>query len=102
MAEFRTKIPSSHRSRFRRFLEWLVRCGIENPGPSDLRPDQLTRYADSLAGEKVRTQGAYLIGAVRGAQIVAPWLNLGPMRRRAQDLVNAGRGYQKKGRSTTQ
>jgi hypothetical protein len=102
MAEFRTRIPSSHRSRFRRFLEWLVRGGIENPGPSDLRPDQLTRYADSLAEEKVGTQGAYLIGAVRGAQIVAPWLNLGPMRRRAQDLVNAGLGYQKKGRSPTQ
>ncbi|HET6157343.1 MAG TPA: hypothetical protein VFE34_03285 [Dongiaceae bacterium] len=102
MVEFRTKIPKSHRGRFRRFLEWISAEGVENPGPSDLRPEQLERYANTLLGEKVGTQGAYLIGAVRGAQIVAPWLNLGGIRRQAQDLVNAGRDRKKKGRSPNQ
>lgn len=102
MAEYRFRIPPSHRSRFRRFLEWLGRTGMENPGPSDLRPEQLARYAETLSGEKTGTQGAYLMGAVRGAQIVAPGLDLGVLRRRAQDLMNAGRARPKTGRSKSQ
>ena len=40
--------------------------------------------------------------AVRGAQIVAPWLNLGGLRRQAQTLINEGRGRAKIGRAKTQ
>jgi integrase len=102
MAGYRVAIPKGHRPRFRRFLEWLIQSGLQNPGPSDLTLDHLTRYAASLSGEKVGTQGAYLLGAVRGAEIIAPWLSLGTIRRRAQDLVNAGCGYKRKGRSPNQ
>src|SRR5687768_3674538 len=90
MVEFRTKIPTSHRSRFRRFLEWLVKNGVPDPAPADLRPHMLERYAASLASKKPGTQGAYLFGAVRGTEIVAPWLPVGAIRRQAQDLINAG------------
>jgi hypothetical protein len=102
MALHRKKIPVSYRARFRRFLEWLTKNGIADPRPADLRPEQLERYSETLIGTRLRTRAAYLFGAVRGAQIVAPWLDLGPMRRHAQSLLNSGQNRTKKGRSTTQ
>jgi hypothetical protein len=102
MIEFRTKIPVGHRARFRRFLEWLATRGLPNPGPSDLTVRQFHEYAASLRNERAGTQGAYLMGAVRGAQIAAPWLDLAETRRAAQDLVNVGGGRRKRGRSPHQ